>query len=189
MNSLVTYDYKPSDVDSLFIPIVNEIKFFNKNTFEVFNIYTQSYEKMNIALILFICDMELQVKILKFGHWMKECGCNMCTKSSQRHGRKFYFPTTPLRGTLRTKITKKGVSGEGILSNIPYFNFIKQCPNDSMHVLWCSGVFQKILMKCLDHMTKDEMDSIINGAELSDDYGMFDFYLILFVCDVDMYID
>ena len=91
MNSLVTYAYKPSDVDSLFIPIVNEIKYFNENTFEVFNTYTQSYETMNIALVIFISDIELQVKVLKFGHWMKENGCNMCLKASERHGRKFYF--------------------------------------------------------------------------------------------------
>ena len=105
MNALVTYDYKPSTVDSIFIPIVNEILYFNKNVFRVFNSYTNTYETMNIALILFFSDIELQVKVLKFGHWRKEYGCNICTKSSERHGHKFYFPKPEKRSSMRKSNT------------------------------------------------------------------------------------
>ena len=178
MNALVTYDYKPSIIDSIFIPIVNEILYFNKNVFRVFNSYIGTYETMNIALILFVSDIELQVKILKFGHWMKDYGCNICTKSSERHGRKFYFPNAEKRGSMRKSNTTLRVSktndmfDKSVLSYIPYFSLAKQCPNDTMHVLWCSGVFLKILTKCMEEIPKKEMDSTINGTTLSDEYGL-----------------
>lgn len=200
---MVTYGYKPKSIDSLFIPIVNEIIYFNKNTFNVYNSYTKANETMNIALILFIGDMELQMKILKFGHWAKHSGCNMCTKITERHGRKTYFPTTPLRGRLRDSNTIQGVSGRSILSYVPYFDIMKQCPNDTMHMLWCGGTFLKILDKCIKHITqkvsmkdvdednsndeeeneidevkrekvtKENIDSVIDSVKISQEYGLY----------------
>ena len=171
MNSLATYEYKSSKLETIFIPILNEIRFFENHSFNVYNCYTNTMETVNFCLVMFLSDIELQVRILYFGNWLKSAGCNVCTKESTRHDRKFFFPTVPIRGTLRSARSIVGVSGKSILRFIEYFNLVKQTPNDTMHVLWCNGVFFKLLNYVLTKVNVKELQAKVNGLRLSDEYG------------------
>ena len=181
MNTLVTFTNKPKHVETILIPIINELLFFKDNMFEVYNCFTKKKEKINLCAVLFLSDMELQRSVLYFGDWMRKFGCNCCLKEFEKHGRKFYCSSNPIRGRMRTKNSKQGVFGISILRFLSYFDIVRQVPNDTMHLFWCNGVFSKMLNHLLKQIPDSDMRSIqerIYTLCLTDEYGLFFMFFI-----------
>jgi hypothetical protein len=78
ISNLMKVTKKSGDFHALLIPMVLEIKYFTKESFQVFNCVTKIIERYNFSLLFVLADREFRLNILNRLSWSSYFGCSEC---------------------------------------------------------------------------------------------------------------
>jgi hypothetical protein len=189
MTSLITYNCKPTSIDTALIPFLQEIRYSQHHSFPIYNCITNETKNINLCLVSVSSDLAAVYPALGRKNWSSYDGCfyGLCKAfklviGKKRNGhenskRCYDVPAAEERTHKDLMADAEAVLDDNeefavggalqmsVLTIVPYLDLVRSISIDIMHVFFVKGVFNYMLKGTFDKVGTEVTKQIITASK------------------------